>query len=43
MRSRRKGEDVARWALFCEDAEEGRLGVRYDQLFALALAVLGES
>lgn len=39
-----EGLDARRYGLFCADAVEGetgeRLGVRYDQLFALALAAL---
>lgn len=47
-----EGEDPRRWALFCADALEDeaggegavrmRLGLRYDQLLCLALAVLSE-
>ena len=41
-----EGLDAERYALFCADEVEGpdgpimRLGVRYDQLFAMALAAL---
>ncbi|MGD9968684.1 MAG: DUF2793 domain-containing protein [Hyphomonadaceae bacterium] len=45
-----EGEDAARWALFCADEIEDplfaethtRLSLRYDQLFALALATLAD-
>jgi len=50
---KREGENAEHWALFCCDELDGppdeigaprvRLGVRYDQLFALALAVLFEA
>jgi hypothetical protein len=40
-----EGLDASRYALWCADpsAKGERLGVRYDQLFAMALAVLGVS
>jgi hypothetical protein len=41
-----EGEDAERWALFCRDVDADgreRLGLRHDQLFALALSALAEA